>query len=110
MLWLWRRPTAIAPIRPLAWELPCAMGVALQKPKKKKKKKRKKTQTNKKTKGYQAQPDFEGIKSVKKWVVGGGASSLLKKGKKKKKRGQANICSRHNRFRQPPFCNDQCDK
>ena len=33
LLWLWRRLAAPAPIRPLAWELPYAMGVA---PKKKK--------------------------------------------------------------------------
>ena len=45
MLWLWRRPVATAPIRPLAWEPPYAMGAALEKakrPKKKKKKKKKK--------------------------------------------------------------------
>ena len=30
-LWLWRRPVATAPIRPLAWEPPYAMGVALGK-------------------------------------------------------------------------------
>ena len=30
---------AVAPIRPLAWEAPCAMGTALKRPKKKKKKK-----------------------------------------------------------------------
>ena len=35
-LWLWRRPAAIAPIRPLAWEPPYAAGVALKKEKKKK--------------------------------------------------------------------------
>ena len=29
-LWLWCRPAAIALIRPLAWELPCALGVALK--------------------------------------------------------------------------------
>ena len=39
LLWLWRRPTAIAPIRPLAWEPPDASGVAL---------KSKNKQTNKK--------------------------------------------------------------
>ena len=27
-LWLWRRPVAIALIRPLAWESPCATGAA----------------------------------------------------------------------------------
>ena len=27
----WPRPAAVAPIRPLAWELPCAMGAALKK-------------------------------------------------------------------------------
>jgi len=30
------RPAALAPIRPLAWELPYAAGVALEKKKKKK--------------------------------------------------------------------------
>ena len=35
-LWLWRRPVATAPIRPLAWEHPCAAGAALKRQKKKK--------------------------------------------------------------------------
>ena len=39
LLWLCRRPTATAPIRPLAWEHPNAMGVALEKTKRQKKKK-----------------------------------------------------------------------
>ena len=30
LLWLWCRPAATAPIRPLAWELPYAAGVALK--------------------------------------------------------------------------------
>ena len=34
LLWLWHRPVATAPIGPLAWELSCAMGVALKKDKK----------------------------------------------------------------------------
>ena len=29
-LWLWWRPAAVAPIRPLAWEPPCAAGAALK--------------------------------------------------------------------------------
>ena len=29
-LWLWRRPAAAALIRPFAWELPYALGVALK--------------------------------------------------------------------------------
>ena len=41
-LWLWRRPVATAPIRPLAWEPPYAMGVAQEKARKEKKKERKK--------------------------------------------------------------------
>ena len=41
MLWLWHRPTAIAPIRLLAWEPPCAAGAALEKAKTQKKKKKK---------------------------------------------------------------------
>ena len=31
LLWLWCRPAAAAPIRPLAWELPYATGAALKK-------------------------------------------------------------------------------
>ena len=38
LLWLWRGPAAAAPIRPLAWELPFAEGVALKSQKDKKKK------------------------------------------------------------------------
>ena len=30
LLWLWHRPAAAAPIRPLAWEPPCATGAALK--------------------------------------------------------------------------------
>ena len=37
-LWLWCRPAAIDPIRSVAWEPPCAMGVALEKTKRQKKK------------------------------------------------------------------------
>ena len=33
LLWLWRRPAAVAPIRPLAWESPYATGAALEKAK-----------------------------------------------------------------------------
>ena len=42
LLWLWRRLVATAPIWPLAWELPHALGGAL----KRKKKKKKKSQAN----------------------------------------------------------------
>ena len=37
LLWLRCRPAAVALIRPLAWEPPCAMGAALKKQKTKKK-------------------------------------------------------------------------
>ena len=30
LLWLWRRPVATAPIRPLTWEPPYAVGAALE--------------------------------------------------------------------------------
>ena len=36
LLWLWHRLAAIAQIRPLAWELPYALGAALKRQKKKK--------------------------------------------------------------------------
>ena len=32
-MWLWRRMAATAPIRPLVWESPYAMGAALEKTK-----------------------------------------------------------------------------
>ena len=35
LLWLWRRPVAVAPIQPLAWEPPYVVGVALKSKKKK---------------------------------------------------------------------------
>ena len=38
--WLWHRPVATAPIRPLVWESPYAAGVALEKAKRQKKKKK----------------------------------------------------------------------
>ena len=41
LLWLWHRPEATAPIRPLPWEPPHAMGAALGKAKRQKKKKKK---------------------------------------------------------------------
>ena len=31
LLWLWHRPAAVAPVRPLAWEPPYAAGAALKK-------------------------------------------------------------------------------
>ena len=34
LLWLWYRPAAVAPIRPLAWELPNATSAALKSKKK----------------------------------------------------------------------------
>ena len=42
LLWLWRRPAAVAPIGPLAWELPYAVDMALQRQKDKKRKKEEK--------------------------------------------------------------------
>ena len=40
LLWPWCRPVATAPFRPLTWELPYAVGVALEKAKSQKKKKK----------------------------------------------------------------------
>ena len=40
LLWLWHRSAAVAPIGPLAWELPYAADSALKIKKKKKKKKK----------------------------------------------------------------------
>ena len=43
LLGLWCRPAAAAPIQPLAWELPYAIGVTLKSKKAKKEKKKKKS-------------------------------------------------------------------
>ena len=40
LLWLWHRPAAVAPIQPLAWEPPYAVGAALKKTRKKKEKRK----------------------------------------------------------------------
>ena len=42
LLWRWHRPAAVAPIQPLSWEPPYAMGAALKKTKRQKVKKKKK--------------------------------------------------------------------
>ena len=41
LLWLWCRPAATAPIRPLEWEPPYAVGVAQEMAKRKKKERKK---------------------------------------------------------------------
>ena len=41
LLWLWCRPAAAAPIRPLDWDSPCAPGAAVKRKKKEKDKKKK---------------------------------------------------------------------
>ena len=50
LLWLWCRPVTTAPIGPLAWEPPYALGAAQEKAKIQKKKKRKKERKRKETK------------------------------------------------------------
>ena len=42
LLWLWRRPAAVTPIGPLAWEPPYDEGAALKRQKTKKKRRRRK--------------------------------------------------------------------
>ena len=44
LLWLWCRPAATAPIRPVVWEPPCASGAALKRQKDKQTNKQKKLQ------------------------------------------------------------------
>ena len=39
LLWLWHRPVATDQLEPLAWEPPCAAGVALEKTKERRKSK-----------------------------------------------------------------------
>ena len=57
LLWLWHRPAAAAPILPLAWELPYAVGGA---PKSEKKKQKQKQKTkNKRQKIYLIQASIK---------------------------------------------------
>ena len=56
LLWLWCRPAAVAPIKPLAWEPPYAMDAALKCKKKKKKKERKKEKA-KQNKNWDTKPE-----------------------------------------------------
>ena len=42
LLWLWHRPVATAPMRPLALELPYALGAAIERKKEKEKEKERK--------------------------------------------------------------------
>ena len=44
LLWPWHRPAATAPIGPMAWEHPYAVGAALKRQKRQKKKKKIKKQ------------------------------------------------------------------
>ena len=48
LLWLWHRLAAVAPIQPLAWELPYAAGVALKRQKNNKKTNKQTNPENKK--------------------------------------------------------------
>ena len=45
LLWLWRRPAAIAQISPLAWEPPYAVGAALKREKDRGEKKERKNKS-----------------------------------------------------------------
>ena len=46
LLWLWHRPEATVLIRPLAWGLPYALGVAPERKKERKKERKRKIHTN----------------------------------------------------------------
>ena len=59
LLWLWRRPAAMAPIGPLAWEPPYTVGVALEKAKRQKTKIKTK---NKQTKSWVAKNNHRKLK------------------------------------------------
>ena len=52
LLWLWHGPAAVAPVRPLAWELPYAVGAALKSKKKNKNKNKKVPLRNLKVERY----------------------------------------------------------
>ena len=53
LLWLWHRPAATAPIRPLAWEPPFATGAALKNKTNKQTKKKKRERERERENGTQ---------------------------------------------------------
>ena len=65
LLWLWRRPAATAPIRPLAWEPPYATGSGPRKGKKTKRPKKKKVIYDKPTVNITL--GIEGVPIVVQW-------------------------------------------
>ena len=50
LLWLWCRPAAVAPVRPLSWEPPYAVGAVLKRQKERKKERERERERNKETK------------------------------------------------------------
>ena len=68
LLWLWHRPAAVAPIRPLAWEPPYAAGAAQRNSKKTKKKKKKKKKKPKKRVGLKVETKKKNKKKKKKKI------------------------------------------
>ena len=67
LLWLWRRLAATAPIQPLAWEPPHAVGVALEKTKKKEEKKEEEEKRKKAGKGKKGEEKTERKRKKKKY-------------------------------------------
>ena len=61
--WLWRRPGAVVPIRPLAWEPPYAAGAAL------KSKKKKRNKENDRCKMFHIFPDTQEVHNKEDWVL-----------------------------------------
>ena len=68
LLWLWCRVAVTALIRPLAWEPPYVMGVALKKKKKK---------TKDKKKGKKRNLMIPQIEKIRKGKIGEGLSSRV---------------------------------
>ena len=59
--WLWHRPAATAPIRPLTWERPYATGMAQEMAKRKKEKKKEHEKFSKVHKLYYPLKSLEGV-------------------------------------------------
>ena len=51
LLWLWHKPAATAPIRPLAWDVPYAASAALKSKERKRKREEERRKERKKRKG-----------------------------------------------------------
>ena len=82
LLWLWRRLAATAPIRPLAWEPPYAVGAALKRQERKEKKRKERERERKEGRKGKERKGKEGRKEGRERKGKEGRKGKERKGRK----------------------------